>query len=290
MSHILCVGIATLDIINVVDHYPAEDEKVRALAQRVVRGGNAANTAAVLAQLGQRVDFVGVLAEEPEGRRIEQDLIERGVSTRHCRRAADGKAPTSYILLNRANGSRTIVHYRDLPELDYAHFAAIPVETFDWLHFEGRNVAETARMLRHARRRLVDQPISVEIEKPRPGIEALYPLADILFFSRAFVLAQGVEQAADWLQRVRARAPEAILVCTWGEAGAYALSPDGELHHSPAYPPPQVVDTVGAGDTFNAGFIDAMADGHPVEEALEAGCRLAGRKVGRMGLDALDAD
>ena len=49
MSHILTVGIATLDIINLVDHYPAEDEEMRALAQHIECGGNAANTASVLA-------------------------------------------------------------------------------------------------------------------------------------------------------------------------------------------------------------------------------------------------
>lgn len=286
MSHILCVGIAALDIINLVDHYPAEDEELRARSQRVARGGNAANTAAVLAQLGQRVDFLGMLAEEPDGRRIEQDLLERGVSTRHCPRRA-GKAPTSYILLNEASGSRTIVHYRDLPELDYDHFTGVPVERFDWLHFEGRHVAETRRMLEHARRRMVDQPMSVEIEKERPDIEALYPLADVLLFSRAFVRGRGLDDPQAWLERARAQAPQALLVCTWGEQGAYALDLAGEWHHSPAFPPPRVVDTVGAGDTFNAGFIDAMLSGRTPAEALSAGCRLAGRKVGQIGFDGL---
>ena len=47
MSRILVVGNATLDIIHSVDHYPAEDEELRASTQRRVRGGNAATTAYV---------------------------------------------------------------------------------------------------------------------------------------------------------------------------------------------------------------------------------------------------
>jgi ketohexokinase len=46
------VGIATLDIINVVDTYPAENSEVRALSQQKVRGGNATNSLVVLSQLG----------------------------------------------------------------------------------------------------------------------------------------------------------------------------------------------------------------------------------------------
>ena len=43
MAHILAIGIATLDIVNTLDGYPAEDDVVRALRQRVSRGGNATN-------------------------------------------------------------------------------------------------------------------------------------------------------------------------------------------------------------------------------------------------------
>ena len=287
MSHILTVGIATLDIINTVDHHPQEDEEMRALAQRVARGGNAANTATVLAQLGHRVDFVGVLADEPDGHRIEADLANHGVSTRYCRRIEGGKSPTSYICLNQQNGSRTIVHYRDLPELDYAHFAEIPFEACDWLHFEGRNPTETRRMLKAARERLADQPVSLEIEKHRDGIETLLPLADVLLFSRAFVRAAGFDAAETFFAAWQAKAPEAIWVCTWGEAGAWARLPDGQTLHSPAFPPDAVRDTIGAGDTFNAGFIASMASGAVVELALRRACRLAGRKVGQAGFAGL---
>ena len=61
MVRVMCVGIATLDIINRVEQYPAEDSEVRALAQSQRMGGNAANTATVLAQLGVQAFWVGNL-------------------------------------------------------------------------------------------------------------------------------------------------------------------------------------------------------------------------------------
>ncbi len=287
MSHILNVGIAVLDIVNTVADYPEEDAELRAVAQTLRCGGNAANTARVLAGLGHRVDFAGTLADEPDARHIEAQLRRAGVNTRYSQWHAGGKSPTSYITLNRQNGSRTIVHYRDLPEYGFEAFADIPLEPFDWLHFEGRNIEQTRRMLELARSCRVDQTLSVEIEKDREGIETLFPLADILLFSRAFAKARGFEDAAQLFAWVHPQAPEALLVCAWGEAGAWAWDREAHSLHSPAFPPKRIVDTLGAGDTFNAGMIDALCSGKTLEEALEAACRLAGRKIAQEGLDGL---
>lgn len=68
MSRILAIGIATLDIVNLVADYPPEDSEVRALDQRVSRGGNATNTLVVLSQLGHRCSWGGVLAEDADSR------------------------------------------------------------------------------------------------------------------------------------------------------------------------------------------------------------------------------
>ena len=287
MAHILGIGIATLDIINTVDGYPPEDAEVRALDQQRRRGGNCTNTLAVLSQLGHRCAWGGVLAEEPDGRPIRDDLQGQGIDLRAVRTRQHGKVPTSYITLNRRNGSRTIIHYRDLPEYDYDDFSRIDLREYHWLHFEGRNVAETRRMLGHARDRVPAAPRSVEIEKPRPDIEQLFEHADVLLFSRHFAAASGFTDQERFLRSIERETPDTARVLAWGEAGGYALSRNGRLIHSPAYPPQQLVDTLGAGDTFNAGIIDALVGGVALNEALHHACRLAGRKCGHEGLDFL---
>lgn len=64
--------------------------------------------------------------------------------------------------------------------------------------------------------------------------------------------------ADSWLSGGPCRA---TLVCAWAEEGADALGPDEQLLHSDAFPPPRVVDTLGAGDTFNASVIFSLAQG-----------------------------
>lgn len=290
MARILAIGIATLDIVNLVSAYPAEDSETRALGQRVNRGGNATNTLVVLSQLGHACSWGGVLAEEADAAVIRADLMAHDIDLRYCRHQPRGKNPTSYILLSQATGTRSIVHYRDLPEYDFEQFSGIDLTEFDWLHFEGRTVDATLEMLRHARRVAPHLPLSVEIEKQRPGIEQLYALPDLLLFSRAYATACGYLDATALFAAVRPQAQQADLVCSWGDAGAQARDRVGVLYSSPAFPPPRLVDTLGAGDTFNAGFIDARLRGLSCAEALQCACRLAGRKCGQQGFSGLIHD
>src|SRR3569833_108667 len=253
---------------------------LRALAQRVSRGGNCTNTLVVLSQLGHHCSWGGVLVDEPDASRIVADLDAHAIDLTPVRRLPKGKVPTSYITLNQRNGSRSIVHYRDLPEYDFDAFATIDLGACDWLHFEGRNIDETARMLAHARRTQPHIPRSVEIEKPRAEIERLFADATLLLFSRAYVHARGGDEPAAFLRDMRLLAPHTDLVLAWGEAGAFARGRDGGLVQSPAFPPPRVVDTLGAGDTFIAGIIDARLHGATPADALTSACRLAGTKCG----------
>lgn len=282
---VLAVGGATLDIINSVAAYPHEDDELRAIAQQQCRGGNAANTLVILSQLGHQCSWAGTLGDDAASRLVLDDLKRNGIDTRWARVHCGGITPTSYIISSQATGSRTIVHYRDLPEYQVEAFREIDLDQYDWIHFEGREVAPYEAMLRHARHTRHRATISVEIEKPRPGIEALVPLADVVIFARAYASCLGYGHAGDLLKAIRSDARSSMLFTAWGEAGAWLQTPEGETLHQPAYIPEQVVDTLGAGDVFNAGVIDGLLSGKGPAAVLCHAVQLAGNKCGRRGLD-----
>ena len=285
MARILSVGNATLDLIHTVERYPGEDEEVRALLRERRRGGNAANTAVVLSQLGHACAWAGVRATASEADFILDDLHRHGVDTRHvC--AKPGQTPMSFIILSRATGSRTIVHYRDLVEYSFDDFRAVDPAQYDWFHFEARNVAETRAMVARLRDSVPAVRISIEVEKDRADIETLYPFADVLLFSAAFATQRGLDARA-LLASARTLAPAADLYCGRGAQGASALDTADRYHESPAFAPPEVVDTLGAGDTFNAAIVDGYFRVTLPAERLARACRFAGEKCGRRGLDGM---
>ena len=287
MARILGVGVATLDIINQVAVYPREDSEVRALDQRIARGGNAANSLVVLSQLGHECAWAGIYANEPDSWRLLEDLSRYHVDVSCACCASEGKVPTSYVTLSRTTGSRTIVHYRDLREFGFSDFAGIDLSSYDWIHFEGRNVSDLSQMLALARRAAPATPLSLEIEKPRPGVETLFANADVLMFSQVYATARGWADPAQFLDALGKEITGKAIVCGWGRAGAVALDTAGNQWRSAACLPDSAVDSLGAGDALNAGVIDGLLHGKTLREVLTSACRLAGKKCGQIGFDGL---
>jgi ketohexokinase len=286
MARILCVGSAVLDLVFSVPHHPAEDEEVRATGLRIEAGGNAANTARVLRGLGHEVTLAAVFGDHPAGAPIEVGLRQSGVDLTPCRRVA-GMPPLSAVLIAGTSGHRAIVHHRGTPEYGLNDFARLDLSRWRWAHFEARPGSETARMVRHAQLFRPGLSISIEVEKIRPGIEVCFPMARLVLFSRGYAEACGFPKPDLFLGEMRSRVAQTLLSVAWGSEGAWAMEADGTLYHAPAFPPTAVVDTLGAGDTFNAGMIGALAAGRSLRESLDAACRLAGRKVGQVGFGGL---
>jgi ketohexokinase len=289
MARILGTGNATVDIVHSLKAYPAENDEVRCDSRVVCRGGNAANTLVVLSQLGHRCSWAGVLTDDADGRFVRDDLTGTGVDTVHCRTLSRGAMPVSTVILDTTSGSRTIIHYRDLPEYRAADFHAIPLQEFDWLHFEGRNPHALATMLGWARLHHPAIPVSLEIEKPRDGIEALFGQADVLLFSGDYARHHGYDGPAALLRGVSHLHAGADLYCTWGAAGAASMDRTGAEYSQSALVSGPVVDTLGAGDVFNAGVIAGYLDGRDMPGILRQACALAGRKCTQTGFAGLTA-
>ncbi len=281
---VLAVGTATLDIINRVPAYPREDQELRAIGQQIRRGGNAANTLEMLSHLGHQAFWAGCLARDASSERIRAEMHRAGIDDRWARVHSGGVTPTSYILSSEASGSRTIVHYRDLPEFEYEDFRNIDLRGFDWFHFEGRNPAATERMLAHVRQVRPEVPRSLELEKPRSGLEGCLADSNVVMISRAYALSLGCPSPQSLFERLRPLAKRALLFLAWGDAGGWCQTTEGRLAHRSAYHPSRVVDTLGAGDVFNAGLIQRLRLDWKPFAALEFAVRLAGEKCGHSGL------
>uniref|UniRef100_A0AAQ5ZJP2 Carbohydrate kinase PfkB domain-containing protein n=2 Tax=Amphiprion ocellaris TaxID=80972 RepID=A0AAQ5ZJP2_AMPOC len=246
---ILCVGLVCLDIINVVDKYPEEDTDSRCLSQRWQRGGNASNSCTVLSLLGAPCAFMGSLSTGPVA--------------------------------------------ENLPDVTAEDFSEVDLSQFRWIHWEGRNADEQVKMIQQVatyNSRLPQQQritVSVEIEKTRELLYQLFPHGDVVFVSKDVARHFGFQSAEAALRGFYPQVRQgAVLICAWAEKGASALGPDG-FFHSDAFPPPSLVDTLGAGDTFNAAVIYRLSHGRTLQEALTFGCRVAGAKCGFHGYDAI---
>ncbi|XP_053106892.1 ketohexokinase isoform X3 [Hemicordylus capensis] len=213
---ILCIGLVCLDIISVVDRYPAEDTDTRCLSQRWQRGGNASNTCTVLALLGAPCAFMGSLAPGNAADFVRQDFRRYEVDLAHVALHPACTLPVSVVISNSAAGTRTILHAAsNLPDVTLADFEQVDLSQYKWIHWEGRNASEQVKMLQRVERHNRECPAaervatSVEVEKPRPDLYPLLGYGDVrhpdLCLGRGGGRRGGARRAAGALGRLLSR-------------------------------------------------------------------------------------
>ncbi|VAW76688.1 hypothetical protein MNBD_GAMMA12-1411 [hydrothermal vent metagenome] len=284
MHRVLAVGIATVDIISIVNRYPAANDKIRATQRYIQRGGNACNTLVVLAQLGFECTWFGTLAKDYFLDTVLNDLERYNINHSPVVYFQEASNPLSCITVDSSKGSRSIVHYRDLPELDYEQFKVLDWSNYDWIHFEGRNIAQTILMLELIASSGSRPKVSIEIEKNHPHIAACIPYADVIMFSQTYVMSQHYDSPSQFLKAHFLPDQHTALLCAWGDKGAWGMDHTGS-YHSPAVCIDKVIDTTGAGDVFNAGIINGLLSNKSLADGLTQACILASKKCARQNFD-----
>ena len=284
-AKLLLVGNCVLDEVWELENFPQQDEEVRVLGMTQLLGGNACNSAQILAKLGNTVELMSSFAEDSTADWMLRELSKLGVSTDYSVRHAGCSTAKSSIWLNTQNGSRTIVHYRQLPELSLTDLERVSVDQYQWIHFEGRNIESLFSYIPELKN--LSCPISLEIEKDRKGIEQLLPFVNTVIISSAYLKIINIS-AEQCLQKFRQLNSKLNIVCTLGSAGLLASDESGKLIRIAAEPVDKVVDTVGAGDCFIAGLIHRLHQQHDFKSALIYANRLAAQKIQFKGLKLND--
>jgi 2-dehydro-3-deoxygluconokinase len=256
--------------------------------------GAEANLAVGLARLGHSVEFIGRVGGDGFGEAIRRRLRGEGVGTGGLQTDAD--APTGLMFRERRHlgpaqvvytrrgsaGSRLCVDDVDRAA-DSGQFAGAA-----WLHLTGITPAlsETARAAAFRAAELAREAgltISLDLnlrrrlwsdDVARPVLRALTEAADVVLggADELAVVAAGPPDAGlvELAHAVLALGPS-IVVVKLGAEGALLVSVDapGAPIARPAIALPVVVDPVGAGDAFCAGFIAARLERLQLERALE---------------------
>ncbi|KAL0110430.1 hypothetical protein PUN28_013805 [Cardiocondyla obscurior] len=261
---ILCVGRVCLDIVQTCTQFPAEDS-----TERWQRGGNASNTCTALSLIGQPCELLACLSADDHITFMRDDLRKYKIDYSHCPVIKGTGCLIASIILSLSTGSRTIVyHNQGLPKSTLKSFMELNLDEYCWIHFEGINIDEVLLCIQRIEKynnsilnRTPDRmpiTISLELESPRSGsrLLSLLPHVDVAFVSKEFANNLGLSNMNEVVEVHNVgQNTKATIVCAWGEKGAIARTSCGVIVQSPAFPPKKVIDTLGAGDTFNAAII-----------------------------------
>ncbi|KAG5670463.1 hypothetical protein PVAND_000726 [Polypedilum vanderplanki] len=298
---ILLIRECVLDIIQIVKTFPKEDDDVRSINAYHQRGGNASNTSTVLTNLGWRCELLTTFADDKMFTFIIEDLKDRNIDIKNCRYYSDCNIPLSTVLLSKDTGARTIIHNnKNLPHVLFEDFDKCNLNEYFWVHFEARSVPETTKMMQKIIKynETVNEKIkiSLELEKKRDENLLLVKYADVVILGRDYAEIIGCHDKKTAIYKLKEimtndecyRNEKCVLVCPWGKDGACAIDDDGNYYENPIFEQKEVVDTLGAGDTFVSGLLHSlMKNFNDIPQAIKNGCMIAGYKCGFYGYDCV---
>jgi sugar/nucleoside kinase (ribokinase family) len=276
-THLLSAGEAFEDLVFVgLDRLPGAGEEVRTNTFTRTIGGGAPITAVAAARLGLGVTLASGLSDA-----AARQLRAEGLRVINLRRPGEPHAVSAALstVSERAFVTFDGVNTKLEPRLArVVGEAATSRATHVHLAFYPRRCAAWATRLRRLRRRGVTFSWDFgwnDVLAKDPELPALMDALDIVFLNDCEAALYSGGDPRFWQRR------RSLVVIKQGPEGSRAIGLHGE--HAERAPRVTPVDTTGAGDAFNAGFLVRHLGGGTLAESLRAGNRVGAASTQKAG-------
>jgi fructokinase len=288
-----------------IDLCPADDTPdTFSSTWEALSAGGPMNTAVALGRLGADVHFLGRLSRDSFGAQLRGHIQKSNVALDLTTESSQSTS-IAVVSLDAAGVASYTFHFGGTANFDWQPEDLPVLHADDWLH-----IASLACVVRPGSEVLLDwsktcragmsYDVNVRptvITDPKVYWEEVQPWlqvvgqhhgvvkasdADVGFLAQADGdNAEPVDVLAGWVQQYGLR----LGVLTLGDGGALAVDSNGRRTTAPGVPT-KVVDTVGAGDTFMAGFLDGyIGRRQDVKASLARGAAAASIVCSRRGAD-----
>ena len=275
---IAAIGELNVDIIlNGIESEPEIGKEKFCKDMIVTLGSSTAIFAANAAALGSKVCFVGLVGRDSFGQLVRTSLEAKGVATHFI---GEGDTPTGATICMSYGEDRANLTYQG--SMDVMGFDQIDKSVFTLSkHIHLSSLFMQSALLRDIHKVLdaaAENGCTVSLDTQWDPMEkwALdYPkvLPKITVFmpnEKELCALTGKAQLEDAIAEVLPYLGGIMLV-KCGSKGSLLVKKDGSRKLLPAFLNKDVVDAIGAGDSFNSGFVSAFVKGLPPEECQKTG-------------------
>lgn len=271
---ITVVGSLNMDLVTITDQLPERGETLIGQHFQMNPGGKGANQAVAAARLGACTTMIGCVGNDTFGKQLIENLAENGVNV-------DNVEPVTYSI----TGTATILVSEEDNRIIVTPGANNEV-TVDFIESKRDIIANSDAVVLQLEIPLESVIRAVEIAKendvkvilnPAPIFELPHSLLKQVDYvtpneHEKKVLIQNEQQEQELQEK---------LIVTLGEHGV-AFYEDGQLVNIPANKV-QVVDTTGAGDSFNGALAVALSEGKSLREACIYSSAVAALSITKLG-------
>ncbi len=283
------IGFGALNVDRVlrVNRIPKEEEEAFVRDVMTFCGGSAANTTVGLSRLGLKTGYIGKVGRDPDGDLVISELVREGVDVKNVLRC-DGRTGCAMVLVDDRGrraiildpGVNDMIRFEEI-DLDYvSKFKVLHLTSFV-CKLSDDSLKSQTRLSSEFDGIVTFDPGSVYAGMGMKAISGILKNTDVFMPNRIEIETLTGKDYREGAEEVIGMGVEVVVV-KLGEEGCYITDGRREIK-VPAYKV-EPVDTTGAGDAFNAGFIYGMLKGRDLEE-----CGRMGNYVASMCIKSLGA-
>lgn len=285
----------TKGIMTLIDEKQSREvlTAIADLKTKYVPGGSCGNSISMIAMMGGKTAYTGVVADDIYGRLYENKISERGVKS--MLRFTDTGLTGTSIVLTSPDAERTMLTHLGVCEeftksdlnievlADSAIFHTTGYE-FDTPSQKEALIEAMKMMKKNGKKVSFDIADPFCIERNREELKAVInEYVDILFgnFEEVKILT-GCSDPIEAGKKIRAEGPSICLVKVGG-SGSYAFFDDTYVQ-IPVYPAEKVLDSTGCGDIYAGGFLYGYTSGYGIEKSAHIASYLASKIIAVAGV------
>lgn len=280
-NDVVVIGELNVDLIlNKVDAFPVVGKEILARQMNLTLGSSSAIFASNLSVLGSRVAFIGKLGNDVFGNVILENLQAKAIDTSGILQHESFNTGAT-VVLNFGEERAMITHPGAMEDLSLQDINWEIVAQSRHLHISSyftqaalkKDIGEIFKRAKHLGLTTSFDPQWDPAEKWEIDIDTILPNVDLFFPNEAELLSitrsHAAGQALSKLQHICN-----TVIIKQGNKGSTAMSA-GKLLPQPAFLNKEVIDAIGAGDSFNAGFIYQYIQQKPLETCQQFGNLIA---------------
>lgn len=237
-------------------------------------GGNPVNVGVYMKRLGQEASYTGVVGDDTYGAFVKKALMEKGIDISHVK-TLHGDTAVSKIEI--VNGDRVFTDYIEGVLVDFK----LTKEDIDFLCSHDLVITGIWGMIEDDLSKIKEKgvPIAFDFSDQQHHliVEKAIGSVTYAFFSDD---RGDTPKLRAYMKEMQNKGPKLVVV-TMGEQGSICY--DGKEFHTFDILPCEVVDTMGAGDSYIAGFLLAIMNGNSIEECMKKGAQNSCVTLGYQG-------
>ncbi len=266
----LFVGLTTLDLIYLTDHFPHSNEKIVAIDETIAAGGPATNAAITFGYFGNQATLLSVIGNHPISQLICAELDDYSINVFDLNPYRTNPPPSSSIIVNQTTGERAVISInatKSQAKINNKLFWEI-LQGIDVILLDGHQISTSVMIAKEAQRLKI--PVVLDGGSWKPGLEKVLAYVNYAICSENFYPPNCLNSldVYNYLRQLNipyiaiTKGEKPLQYWTEQEAGTIEVLKV------------KSVDTLGAGDIFHGAFCHFILV-HNFQDALVKSAQVA---------------